>query len=629
MLKKLALDQTKTYEKHLALEEISNMLVCFVQGRPHNLAIGAEQGDVEKWDDLVIQTHNDSLIHVQAKRQTTDFSNDAIERDYYVKGPRKGFPRDLSPFDETIKSLGVATKFKKHLKKEFWIEIPEGSTEIKADLKIKDLRKLCERHIKSTTTADDLEKLAKIETSVEKIYKWLTTWCEFSNWNHILNAFKLLKIRTSGLESDIDARTKNNLRYIFKTSEIDRVFLLMDSYLDQNSTFAGAIMPRQLLFLLKEYLISNISKWTLFQTNGSKWEISGIHDLESNQEIERPAIIVPALWLDDNQIKRELKIEGACRETCLVSESLIRLSIHHKGSFDTYCSDKNSWENFIIKKTGGTLGITEKDFDDLRMLGGLETTLQSSTKKLTGFDEAENYAEELHKEMNKKTFQLVDCSILNKIRVMNKGALRTETENRWSAWKNSLENNEEIQGQLFSKILHPQAEGKSISGKLRVGVKTVDLLSEALFLLLVVSVCLGDGNNEKWETVANKLKMSSIGLAYWSGPATSSKQVIRIDDDDGMSKLLENEAAQILIIPQSTLSENDVFNDDISGELTKRGLLTHARYPKLLVTKDRNFTNKLKNGDILELKKYFQDYLDKDNSTIEEAINKVVDKVVI
>lgn len=629
MLKKLALDQTKTYEKHLALEEISKMLVSFVQGRPYNLAIGTEQGDLKKWDDLVIQTYTGGLIHVQVKRQTTDFSSDVVIRGKYSQNARKGLPRDLSPFDETLKSLGVATRSNVPLKKEFWIEIPEGSTEIKADLKIKDLRKFCESHIRSTTTADDLVNLSKIDKSVENIYKWLTTWCDFSDWNHILNALRLLKIKTSGLESDIEARTKDNLKSIFKTNEIDKIFMLMNSYLDQNQTFAGAIQPRQLLFLLKDYLNSNISKWTLFQTDGSKWEISGIHDLESNQEIERPAIIVPALWLDDNQIKRELKIEGACRENCLVSESLIRLSIHHKGSFDTYCSDKNTWENSIIKKTGGTLGITEKDFDDLRMLGGLETTLQSSTKKLTSFDEAENYAEELHKEMNKKTFQLVDCSILNKIRVMNKGALRTETENRWSAWKNSLENNEEIQGQLFSKILHPQAEGKSISGKLRVGVKTVDLLSEALFLLLVVSVCLGDGNNGKWETVANKLKMSSIGLAYWSGPATSSKQVIKIDDDDGMSKLLENEAAQILIIPQSTLSESDAFNDDLSGELTKRGLLTHARYPKLLVTKDRNFTKKLKKGDILELKKYFQDYLDKDNSTIEDAINKVVDEVVI
>ena len=78
MLKKLRLDQTKVYEKCLALEEISTMLVSFVKGLPHHLAIGAEQGDIDKWDDLVIQTNNSDYIHVQVKRQTTPFSLDSI-----------------------------------------------------------------------------------------------------------------------------------------------------------------------------------------------------------------------------------------------------------------------------------------------------------------------------------------------------------------------------------------------------------------------------------------------------------------------------------------------------------------------------------------------------------------------
>ena len=106
MLKKLALDQTKVYERHLALEEISKMLVFFVKGLPHHLAIGAEQGDIDKWDDLVIQTNTGSYIHVQAKRQTTPFSSDPIIRDKLSQGKREGVPRDLSTFDKTLKSLG-------------------------------------------------------------------------------------------------------------------------------------------------------------------------------------------------------------------------------------------------------------------------------------------------------------------------------------------------------------------------------------------------------------------------------------------------------------------------------------------------------------------------------------------
>lgn len=632
MLKKLRLDQTKAYEKCLALEEISTMLVSFVKGHPYHLAIGAEQGNIDKWDDLVIQKNNGSYIYIQAKRQITDFSCDSIVRDTYRRRPRIGELRDLSPLDRTLESLGKRINSIDYsltdIKDEFWLELPESSTKIKEGLEIRHFRYLLEVQFRSVTTADDLANLSNNDTNTQNIFSWLTTWCGFSDWEHIFKLLKILKVRTSGSESDIVFRVNNNLSHIFKSTEVVRVRSLILSYIDENATFAGAIKPRQLLYQLEDYLLPNVYRWTLFQTDGLSWSISGIHDLEDNNEIERPSVIVPALWSTGNPNARFLGIGGSCVENCLVSYSLMRLSLHPQGSFDIICSDKSTWQNSIRSKTGGTLGVTKNDLNNLRMLDGLEPSSPGEQKELITIDEQEDFAKKLHSEMYKFSLKYVNNAISSMIRLMSSGDLRTEIESRWMGWKQLLENNVEEQRKLFSKILHPEAEGESISGELRVGPITADLLSEAIFLLLVVSVCLGDDENKSWGSVTDKLKMESVGLAYWSGPG-GSRKVIKIDDDAGIGKLLEKEPGQIIIIPQSELTDTEAFNDDIFGEITKCTLLTHPRYPKLLITQNREFKRKLNIGNIQCLREYFQKYLDKYEDTIECEVKQVVDGVII
>jgi hypothetical protein len=630
MLNKLRLDQTKIYEKHIALEEISNMLVFFVKGTSHHLAIGAEQGNIDRWDDFVIEKNDGGYIYMQAKRQTTPFSSYAIVRDTYTTGPRTGQLRDLSPLDESLKSLANwVNSADFSLRNEFWLELLDNSTQIKAELEIRHLRYLFENQYRGITTARDLENLASIDNNVRNIFNWLTHWCGFSGWDHILKLMKVLKIKTSGTESDIISRVNNNLKHIFQAAEIDTVCSLIRSYIEDNETFAGEIRPRQLLHQLKEYLLPDIKRWTLFQTDGSTWHISGIHDLEDNSKIERPSIIVPALWVAGNPSERQLRIDGDCIENCHVSHSLMRLLLHPQGSFNILCSIKPSWENTIKNKTGGTLGVKRNDLDDLQILGGLDTAIQSEKKELAAIDEQEQFAKELHNEMYKCSFKHIKTGISNIIRDMPSGDLRMEIGKRWNTWKPLLENSIDEQKKLFTKILHPQAEGQSILGELRVGPRTADLLAETIFLLLVVSVCLGDDNNSGWKTVKDQLKVNAIGLAYWSGPAEGFKKIMEIDDDEGIGKLLEKEPGQILIIPQSKLPETYVFNDDIFGGFTKGCLLSHPGYPKLLITKDWELKRKLESGSISDLREYFQGILNKYYTNIQLEVAKIADGVMI
>jgi hypothetical protein len=636
MLAKLRLDQTKTFEKLVGARYISEMLVSFVQGKVHPIEIGAEQGGIDKWDDFIIQVNTRLRKHIQIKRQTDRFGIelDKCERNNITRNNGNVELRDLSELDESIKSLGNWIKTGKksnEFEREFHLEFFEGGVEIKKGFKIINLVNILETHIRpNTSTPEGIQSLCETDSNMKKCACWLKSWCDIDNFEQIYNLFKVLSIRFSNTESALNEEIKLILKSVFKASSIDEVHSKIISYTSENSTFTGAIRPRHLLFILKDHLLPEVSRWTKFQTDGRLWNISGIHDLESNNEIERPSVIVPALWASGNQNVRSLKIDGACVENCLISESLMRLSLHPQGSFNIFCTDKYSWKNSIKAKTGGTIGVAENDLNDEKLLNGLDSCNSVDAKEFTTIDEQSKLAEELHNEMYKATLKLVDSAIFNKIREMPIGDLRNEIEIRWNTWKLSLENSVESQKKLFSKMLWPKIEGESILGELRVGSKTVCLIKEALFLLLVVSVCLSDANNkDSWKSVTDKLKMTTIGLAYWSGPAVGSKKVIKIDDEAGLSKLLENEQGQIIIIPQSELTDKEVFKDDITGDMTKVGLLTHPKYPKLLITQDRIFKRELEKGNISKLKEYFQNSLDKYEKIINDAVGDAVGKVVV
>ena len=479
MLAKLRLDQTGTFEKLVGAHYISEMLVSFVQGHIHPIEIGAEQGGIEKWDDFVIQENPKLRTHIQIKRQTDRFGSelDECERNEITRHRGNVELRDLSELDKTIKSLGNWIKTKKdsdEYERKFRLELYDGGVEIKKGFKVRELINILEVHFKpDVSTPEGLQSLSDNDASMKQCERWLRSWCGINDFEQILNLLKVLSIKYTNTESDLKDKTKSTLKNIFKTSSIDEVHTKIIAYTFDNSAFTGAIRPRHLLFILKNHLLPEVKRWTQFQTGGLNWNISGINDLEYNNKIERPAVIVPAFWSTDNLNARSLKIDGACGINCLVSESLMRLSLHHQGLFDILCSDKSSWVQSIKNKTGGTLGIAKNDLNDSRILDSSEPSSSIELRELTTIDEQEAEAKKLHNKMYNVTFKLVNTDITAAIHGMNSGDLRTNVESRWSLWKETLESDVEEQRKLFSKMLHPKAEGESISGELRVGLKTV------------------------------------------------------------------------------------------------------------------------------------------------------------
>ena len=267
MLKKLKLDQTKKYEQSIAIYEISKMLVAFVEGKKHIHCIGAEQGDIKGWDDLIIEEADRSFTHVQVKRQQTPFSPSGYKCQRSIK--RNGSERELSPLDESMKSLAnwVSASKMKDVKRLFKLELPISNVKIKDDLEVRNFITFCKSYINSTTKVENLETLCNVQndSDAKNIFDWLTSWCDFKDWGHILGALQELTICNSGLESDIDNRTIIEIERIFHDSHT--VIQLVKSYTEDNSTYTSAIAPRQLLFKLKEFLLPNIPTYRLRNKN--------------------------------------------------------------------------------------------------------------------------------------------------------------------------------------------------------------------------------------------------------------------------------------------------------------------------------------------------------------------------
>ncbi|ABR50062.1 hypothetical protein Amet_3977 [Alkaliphilus metalliredigens QYMF] len=612
MLKKLRLDQTKIYELTIATYEISTMLVDFVRGRKHYLSIGAEQGDVDTWDDLIIEKEKDLLVHIQVKRQKTNFSNDNCIRDKITKQERKGQPKDLSSIDKSMKSLAEWIKNNNNdlNKKEFHIELPNLEVQLKKGLIVGQFKDLIEQHYKpNITTTQGLSNLASKDSSVKNCYNWLNSWCDFEDWDHILNLLSIIKIKDSGLETDIKLKTEDKLKDIFISDKVKEVRERILSYIHINTTFTGAVSPRCLLFELKSYLQPNISLWTQFEKQDSKWCVSGTNDIELNTEIERPNFVIPKLW--NGTLLQNLKINAELSDRCGVSDSLLRLAIHQTGNSNTHCVNSAVIRSRINDKIGGTLGLEINDVQTLSIVENNENFRCEEIKQLSSRAENRNYSDNMEKTMHLETWNKVSINIEELISGMyniHSTTLQDQLEARWEIWKKKLNNDAQGIGELLKSIVHPRAEGESINGMLRVGMRTAQLLAESLFNLLIISIALDPENNGDWKKINDKLAPVAVGLRYWSGEAGKQRKVKAIDEDGNI--IIGKETANALIFSKVTSPPNEMWNDLISYSKDQvQNSIADGKTPDLIITNCVEFRKLINKGDIEAVRNYVKSQL--------------------
>lgn len=618
MLRKLNLDSTKDYEVAVAAQYCSKMLVAFLCGHEHILSIGAEQGEIAKWDDLVIKEAG-NLKHIQIKRQTTDFSNDPSIRDNYSQGKRTGQPRDLSAFDKTIKSLADWIKINETNAsnvRSFEVYITEGSIKIKSEFTILGFKTFCEEQIKEVTTATGLQQLQSNSNPVHNFYNWLTSWCSFQDWDHILKALRLLKIKIGGSRDDIDQNSISHLSTVF--SSPDAVLAKIKGFIIDNSTFTGAIKPRHLFCLVKEYLRPEVNPWTQFSFDGMNWEISGTNDTDLADEIERPSVVVPALW--GSASKGMLKLVIPNQHDSLFLNKALHLVLHLSGLSHSHVLNHAVWKGIISNKIGNTLGTDKNDCENLSLTENSFVYSSSENHLLDSSEKQDSLAVEIDTEIIRKTWTVVIARLTAKIIEMDSSELKTAMDGRWRSWYSRLNSDWTGIKKMFLSILHPVAEGKEINGELRIGLKTVNLIVDGLFLLLVVSVGLSD-DHDSWNNIKNNFTARPIGLSYWSGASGGNKKVCEIDNHDSLVDLIGKETSEILVLSKVKSLESEIYNISLANTTIPENSLAHPHRPKLLVTNHYIVQKMIGEGKIDSIRNYLQEIIQRNEDSKINAIN--------
>jgi len=619
MLAKLRLDQTAAYEQAIAAYEISKMLCAFIEGRKHILCIGAEQGDISGWDDFIVQECFSEFIHLQIKKQNTDFAP--------LSNCIKHANATLTPLDNSMSSLAEwITTYNPHLDstvRHFILCLPHEGPLIKRDLEIRNLRDFMALHINATTTTqglDNLQNVAQDSTAIN-LYNWLTTWCGFTDWDHIRKALQKLKIHNYGNGQDIDAQSIEQLSRVFR--EPATILTRIKSYTLDNSAYTGSISPRQLLFELKDYLLDTQKTWTQISSANGNWEISGIHDLENNAEVEKPSKIIPLLWSNDRDRSFHINLSQVDPAFTPIHEGVFQLALHMQGNVNALCVDWNGWKARIEDKLGGTLGESEDDLENLTISGNNAPYNVTGGMAMNTNAERESFAKTMTDEMTKVTWQMVVSKVSRRISQMDTSQsqeLRDKVEARWNSWQEVINNDESILPTHLKKIVHPNAEGEEILGGLRIGPKTKLLIADALFTCLLISVALDPTDLGIMKTEEG-LRIGAIGLKWWSGPAGKARKVRRIDAEDAVSELVGKEPYDILVLSQSEQPQSEIYKQSIGASTNTYHSLAAGHSPQLLVTRDRRFNSIINKGSLSDLLNYLRQKLDAHNESLTETLN--------
>jgi len=620
VLKKLQLDLTKSYEICVATEKIAEMLIAFVQGRSHALTIGCEQGDIPKWDDLIVEMSDRTLEHIQIKRNFTDFDNHACDRNSDPITRRKTNLvelRGLSPLDESIQALASwALANDPRLSnppRKFTVAVPSMDTLVKKDLQIRHVYDFC-RSITQSTTAASLALIAATHAPTANIFLWLTTWCDFQDWSHIIKAFKALDFVHVGTETEIESNTESQLAHCFSNCETVRKQI--HTFINDNSTYTSAITPRPLFGQLKPYWLTNISSWTQYIDGGTQWEITGTtdHDFDSVEKAEQ---IINEFWT--SEAAKSIRVHGQSPSDEPMPTALMRLILHLPSPSVAHIQNSAVWQERTKNFMGGTFGTGEEDCQGLAIIECADTYKSADARHLRNLTDKDLEAAKLTDQMNKVNWVAIVNKVNEKISQLPPSDLRRAIEGRWNDWKPKLDIDIQEQVALCKGMLHPEAEGEEILSVLRLGPKTVLLIAKGLILLLSVAVAMSDFD-EGWRNVGNGLSITNRALVYWSGPAGKKKK-IRLLTEEGISSLIGKEPNKILVLSGVFSTTSEIKESSLAESNTNPYNLASPHQPSLLVTQSMKLSQIIKNGDLSGLKVYLNSELAKSSAAKDDQLN--------
>ncbi|WP_433851550.1 ABC-three component system protein [Stenotrophomonas nitritireducens] len=596
MLKRFRLERTGVYEKLVIANRVSRALDDFIEGRQSLIAMGAEQGGIPHWDDIVIE-HSDGLFeHIQIKRQASDFDGTNT-----VSAPAI---KTLSEFDKTIESLGSWARNPGTTPRKFVFTVPGLNTQIKKDYLVRQFEELCSVCRTTGATAEALA--ARNDGPTTNAYRWLTTWCGFDDWAHILSALKQLTIEPAGVESKLrdDALHLLNRHFTSGAAALAEI----QTYVVTEMSDVSAVACRPLLKTLHHLARPELATWTQYQFENAMagWNVSGTHDLVTDG-VEAAPQVVEQLWKTCGAT-RKLRVSATCPQNDPNGNSLtsviLRLALHLQGSSQALLLEEAGWRARASQELGHTLGVGESDFDHLTWIENVNPPSQAAPRPIKGFAQADEEASQLTLAMDAVVWAQIVDKIEPRLAAIQDPDLRREMYQLWEAWRDELAQNVELRASLFARMMYAPGEKRIHAKALRVGPRSTDLLTDALETLLFVAVGL-DVNNPSWQQFGTFGDVNVIALRRWSGPSDQAATVCELPSH-GLTALLGADTSSIVILSGVEDSASEVLDVGLADDADATMSMATPRRPRMLVTRSSSTRQRLRNGNLTTVRAHFR-----------------------
>ncbi|MGX9190419.1 ABC-three component system protein [Stenotrophomonas sp. Ker107b] len=616
MLSKFRLDGRNRYEVRLFALKLAKMLEGVVSSIPHSVEIGSEQGGIPHWDDIVEVRCDGTIQHTQVKRQGTPFCSSTPVR--------PSSTTELSVLDKALESLAVAIE-RKDLddsgRRFFELMVLGPAVEVKKGIRIDQFREIVS--LCSTDSFSSSKMADRKDTATDDIFKWLTTWCGFKDWDHIGSALSRMQVGYGGTEDQIDIEIIESLSVAF--SNASEASDSLNAYIFREASDVGAINRRALMRYLKKSLRPDVASWTQYRKvqGTSCWELSGIHDLDE-QDAERAPEVVAGLWAPDAARRvLQFQVPHTSMDVSKVTlpHAIMRLALHLNAGSQCLLEEASVWKAKAMDLTGETLGSSASD---LKNLPWVESPMRPGApmRHLDGISQSAAEATSLMQAMDDLVLSQLKTRVDGAIEKVKDVGLQTELDTLWKDWWSGLDQDPTATRALFSALLHPPTEGLVKASLLRVGPRALDLLETAVMTLLVVAVSIG-GEGSTWSTFTNCGTVLSIALKQWSGPRGKEIAMRPLQSDDLQEIIGPNPNAVVVLsgveAPASTFLE-----PVMSGVPYDSTSLIAQRRPKVLVT-GQYIDRFLRMGDLENARTYFKSQWDAQVIATEQAASNAAD----
>jgi hypothetical protein len=643
MIRRFRLEQKGLYEKLVIAQRLSDMVDKYLDGRTAPLLIGAEQGGIGEWDDVVIYHADKHSEHFQIKRQTTPFSDKHIDKADYIKAykPKTGskatasatpvVPPDSiidSELDKAMKSLSVwslTSQSKQPPARSFSlillgleVVIKGKSSDFITANHLHEFCRLCKQ--------DGLDLVAlssRPDTPTQNVYKWLTTWCGFTDWDHVRQTMRTLTIHPVGGEENLEERACESLGRHFNDPRATLEKLI--GYISKNTTDVNAISCHAMANYLKDARRSDAVTWTQYLMKplaGSSWTVAGTHNINGTTclPVSHAATeIVGHHWTaggNNRKLRLHVTYCPPTPNTAALPSAILRLALHLKSGSHCLLLGEPLWRQGAGNELGRTLGISDRDLDELPWMDNSEALSCASGRELSTILEARDESSALHRAMNDLVWEQLQSRIKTRLNSVSDTPLLAVLEPKWRSWVAELTADAAARDSLFEQLMYPKTEGLDGKHALRVGPRTADLMETAILMLLLVCVAIGndDGN---WLEIPDLGELLSIALKNWSGASGDNSGARPVADE--VKAVLGPSPAPVVILAGVEGSPTSLLESGMADDFETSNSMAAERQPRLLVTQF-GVLKYLRTGTLAQLQRQFKRHWDAWRDAREAAI---------